>query len=147
MKIRLGERDFVSKAISKKYVMDVVNGLIGQDVKEDSEHYELLVSLWKRSEMYVAGAIYFVITTKPYSDAVAIRTVAREGKIIDWSIRGAISGRDGNKWSQLTSALRIIIRPQIRSFKERTEKCCEICNANDVALECSAQRCSRVTLL
>ena len=95
MKLQLGHLPFGSKKLAKNYVKSVVESLIGYEVRETSEHFKLLMSLWVRSPLFVNGVTHFVVGSK-FAGA-AMKAVTCEGKNIDWSIRSAISGKDISK--------------------------------------------------
>ena len=65
-------------------------------MRETSEHFGLLMSLWVRSPSHVPGECHFVIGAK-FAGA-AKKTVTGNG-VIDWSIRAAISGKEVSKWN------------------------------------------------
>ena len=61
MKLCLADVHFGSKKHAKVYVKSIVNSLIGCEVRENSEHFKLLMSLWMRSPNFVEGDCHFVI--------------------------------------------------------------------------------------
>lgn len=127
MKVQIAGVEFMTKKIAKSHVMNVVNRLIGESVSAGEEHFDLLWSLWERSPLFEDGGDYFLIGQK--FDGPAIKTVTREGKVIDWSIRGAVSGKDICVWSKLISAMRWAVRPHIVRFKDLQAGGCERCGS------------------
>ncbi len=127
MRLRIAGIEFGTKKIAKSHVMDIVKMLIGETIEPGDEHWYLLWSLWERSPLYVPGGTYFLIGQK--FDGPAIKTVTREGKVIDWSIRGAVSGKDLCVWSKLICAMRWAVRPHIVRFKDLQGGGCERCGS------------------
>ena len=127
MKLCLDGVGYGSKKLAKQYVRSVVESLIGWEVRESSEHFKLLMSLWMRSPCYVEGDCHFVIGQK-FAGA-AVKAVTSNG-VIDWSIRSAISGREVSRWTMLTVALRGSIRPQMQRFRGAGSGKCELCDFN-----------------
>ncbi len=125
MKLCLAGETYASKKIAKAHIISIVNSLIGWEVRELSEHFELLMSLWMRSPLFVPGVTHFIVAQK-FAGA-AMKAVTCEGQNIDWSIRGAISGKSCNTWTKLTVALRGAIRPQMQKFRGAGSGKCELC--------------------
>ena len=128
MKICIGPMKFTTKKSAKLHVKSIVESLIGWEVRESSEHFELLMGLWLRSPSFVPGECHFIIGAK-FAGA-AMKAITCEGQNIDWSIRSAISGRDVSLWTKLTVALRGAIRPQMQKFRSAGSGKCEQCNFN-----------------
>lgn len=126
MKVCLAGVDYKTKKHAKVYVKSVVDSLIGWEVRETSEHFGLLMSLWLRSPLFVPGATHFIVGQK-FAGA-AIKTVLACKGVIDWSIRAAISGKQVSKWTMLTVALRGSIRPQMQRFRGAGSGKCELCD-------------------
>ena len=116
MKLCLADVQFGSKKHAKVYVKSIVNSLIGCEVRKNSEHFKLLMSLWVRSPLFVAGECHFVVGRKFAGAAVKTVTTC-EGLMIDWSIRNAISGKEVPTWTMLTVAMRAAIRPQMQKLR------------------------------
>lgn len=121
----IGGKEFRSKKLAKEEIMNIVNRLIGHEVLPESEHFAMLWSLWQRSSLYDDGGSHFFIGQK--FDGVAIKTVTREGKIIDWSIRNAVSGKDLPRWSKFIAAMRWAVRPHITKFRDEQGGGCVRC--------------------
>ena len=127
MKICIGPMKFTTKKSAKLHVKSIVESLIGWEVRETNEHFELLMGLWLRSPSFMPGECHFLIGAK-FAGA-AIKTVTGNG-VIDWSIRAAISGKEVSKWTMLTIALRGAIRPQMQRFRGAGSGKCELCDFN-----------------
>ena len=119
---------FTTKKSAKLHVKSIVDSLIGWEVRESSEHFELLMGLWLRSPSFVPGECHFVIGAK--FAGVAMKAITCEGQNIDWSIRSAISGKEVSRWTKLTQALRGAIRPQMQKFRSAGSGKCEMCDFN-----------------
>ena len=128
MKICIGPMKFTTQKSAKLFVKSIVESLIGYEVRESSEHFELLMGLWLRSPLFVHGVVHFIVAQK-FSGA-AMKAVTCEGQNIDWSIRSAISGKDTSRWTKLTQAMRESIRPQMQKFRNSGSGKCEMCDFN-----------------
>lgn len=126
MKIRIGASEFKSQTVAKKHVQSIIEQYVGENIGESSEHWGLINALWERSPSYVIGVLYFEVSRK--FRGCAISAITGNGKI-DWSVRGAVSGKDVNRWTMLTVAMRQAIRPQIQKFKAGCSRLCEICQS------------------
>ena len=129
MKLCLADVHFGSKKHAKVYVKSIVNSLIGCEVRENSEHFKLLMSLWVRLPLFVAGECHFVVGRK-FAGATVKTVTTCEGLMIDWSIRSAISGKEVSTWTMLTVAMRAVIRPQMQKFRSAGSGKCEMCDYN-----------------
>ena len=98
-------------------------------MRENSEHFKLLMSLWVRSPLFVAGECHFVVGRKFAGAAVKTVTTC-EGLMIDWSIRSAISGKEVSTWTMFTVAMRAAIRPHMQKFRSAGSGKCEMCDYN-----------------
>ena len=122
MRVQIAGRCYATKKICKAHVTSVLSRLVGWEIRPHQEHYSLVNSLWQRCPAHVAGVEYFIVIEvfgKP-----ALKAVTSDSSI-EFSIRQAISGKWAGRWTQLTSAMRGIIRPQIRAFKASTEMRCK----------------------
>jgi hypothetical protein len=128
MKLTIAGVEYRTKKMAKQFVKSVVDSIIGWEVRETSEHFGLLMSLWQRSPSLVPGDVYFVIGAKFAS--AAIKAITGDGIMIDWSLRSAISGKDVSRWTKLTQALRGAIRPQMQKFRGAGSGKCELCDFN-----------------
>ena len=128
MKLWLAGTSYASKKLAKNHVKSVVNSLIGWEIRESSEHFKLLMDLWLRSPLFVHGVTHFIVGQK-FAGA-AMKAVTCEGQNIDWSIRGAISGKDVSTWTKLTGSMRGSIRPQMQKFISAGSGECEMCDFN-----------------
>ena len=138
MKICIGPMKFTTQKSAKLFVKSIVESLIGYEVRESSEHFELLMGLWLRSPLFVPGVVHFIVAQK-FSGA-AMKAVTCEGQNIDWSIRSAISGKDVSRWTKLTQALRSSIRSQMQKFRVAGNGKCELCEVEGF---CEVDHCVR----
>ena len=127
MKICLGAQSFASKKHAKVHVSRILSGLVGWEVRESSEHFELLMGLYRRSQTHESVISHFLIIEK--FGRVGVRAVTGEGKMIDWSLRSAIAGGDVTMWGKLTGAMRNSIRAQTKKFKAESNGRCALCDA------------------
>ena len=128
MKICIATMKFATKKHAKLHVKSIVEPLIGWEVRESSEHFEFLMGLWLRSPSFTPGVTHFIVAQK-FAGA-AMKAIASDGTMIDWSLRSAISGKEVSRWTKLTVAMRGAIRPQMQRFRGAASGKCELCDFN-----------------
>ena len=110
MKLLIGGMVFVTKRLAKEYAIDLAKKHVGRRIDEGSPDFGVFCDLWVRSPSFEGGVSHFEVGLS----SVCIRTITGDGKSIDWSLRGAVSGHFPSIWTQLTLAMRVSIRPQIQ---------------------------------
>jgi hypothetical protein len=135
MKIIIGGEIFATKAKAKEYVVNLTKKYIGGRVDESSPDFGVFSDLWTRSPSFEEGPCHFEVGKRFTS--VAIKTVLREpvNRVIDWSLRSAVSGRFPSQHTQLTLAMRLAIRPQIQAFKYNNRQCAQCYVYNDIQID------------
>ena len=128
MKICIGGSWYATKKYAKACIKSILRPLVGCEVKPDSEHYNLILGLFERSLSYRPKVTHFEVVEK--LSGVGVRAVISDDYYVDWSVREAIAGHSVSHYTQLTSALRNAIRPQIREFKAGLDKRCAMCDCS-----------------
>lgn len=135
MKVAIGNETFATKAAAKAYAMKVLAKYAGRRIEKGAEDFPFVSALWCRSPSWDDGYSSFEVGKK--FSGICVVALAGDGRRIDWSIRAAVSGRHVGRWTQLTVAMRLAIRPQILDFRAANRGAdCELCGSkNDRPLE------------
>jgi hypothetical protein len=107
MKLVIGGLIFPTKAKAKSWAIDLAKKYVGGRIDENSPDFGTFCDLWARSPSFEDGVSHFEVGRR--FSSVAVQTVMRDGRLIDWSLRNAVSGHFPSTHTQLTLAMRLAI--------------------------------------
>ena len=133
MNLLIGGIVFATKRLAKEYAIDLAKKHVGGRIDENSPDFGVFCDLWVRSPSYEDGMSHFEVGRR--FSSVSIKTLIRDGRIIDWSLRNAVSGHFPGIHTQLTLAMRLAIRPQIQAFKYGNNRCEQCCSWENIEID------------